>query len=62
MSLAEEYDAGTRVEKSKEKKDALRKKTADMGSRNAQDLVAIHLSDDGKMASQQMLCTAQNLQ
>ncbi len=44
--LAIEYDMGTIVEKSTEKADALRKKAADMGSRKAQEMVALHLYDN----------------
>ncbi len=43
--LSSEYDEGIRVERSQEKADALRKKAADMGSRRAQDALAIHLYD-----------------
>jgi TPR repeat protein len=47
-SLSREYRAGKEVEKSKEKADALMKKAADMGSRRAQDSVAIHLLWDNE--------------
>ena len=51
VDLASAYYMGTAVEKSKEKAVALLKKAADMGSRRAQDRIAIYLYDEGKNGS-----------
>jgi hypothetical protein len=59
--LAKEYERGNNVEKSKEKANALMKKAADMGSRRAQDSLAISLDDDEDAIYYATLAVAERL-